>query len=41
MTEPIIHAAGLVKRFGKVEALTGLDLVARSGKAPTPCGRVA
>src|SRR5918998_596485 len=29
---PMIEARGLVKRFGKVEALAGLDLVARSGQ---------
>src|SRR5262245_41540515 len=29
---PIIEAHGLVKRFGKVEALAGLDLVAEPGR---------
>ena len=28
---PIVEARGLTKRFGRVEALAGLDLVARSG----------
>ena len=32
MTEPIIEAEGLVKWFGKVEALAGLDLLARGGQ---------
>ena len=32
MAEPIIEAEGLVKRFGKVEALAGLDLVAHGGQ---------
>ena len=44
MTEPIIEAEGLVKWFGKVEALAGLDLLARSGQVtqcsgPTARGR--
>src|SRR5262245_32947379 len=29
---PIIEATGLVKRFGEVEALAGLDLTAESGR---------
>ena len=29
---PIVEAAGIVKRFGKVQALAGLDLTARSGE---------
>jgi ABC-2 type transport system ATP-binding protein len=32
VTTPIVEAQGLVKRFGKVEALAGLDLVAHSGQ---------
>ena len=28
---PIVEARGLSKRFGEVEALSGLDLVAESG----------
>jgi ABC-2 type transport system ATP-binding protein len=32
MAPPILEAHGLTKRFGKVEALAGLDLVARSGQ---------
>ncbi len=31
MTEPMIEADGLVKRFGKVEALAGLTLSAPAG----------
>lgn len=31
-SEPIIRARGLVKRFGEVEALAGLDLEARRGQ---------
>jgi ABC-2 type transport system ATP-binding protein len=38
MTEPIIEAEGLVKWFGKVEALAGLDLVARSGQVTAVLG---
>ncbi|MGH3240393.1 MAG: ATP-binding cassette domain-containing protein, partial [Spirillospora sp.] len=38
MTEPIIEAEGLVKRFGKVEALAGLDLVARRGQVTAVLG---
>ena len=29
---PVIEARGLTKRFGKVQALAGLDLVARRGQ---------
>ena len=32
MTEPIVEAEGLVKRYGKVTALDGLDLVAEPGQ---------
>jgi ABC-2 type transport system ATP-binding protein len=32
MAPPIVEAHGLTKRFGKVEALAGLDLVAHSGQ---------
>jgi ABC-2 type transport system ATP-binding protein len=32
MAAPIVEAHGLTKRFGKVEALAGLDLVAQSGQ---------
>jgi ABC-2 type transport system ATP-binding protein len=35
---PIIEARGLTKRFGKVEALTGLDLVAESGQVTALLG---
>jgi ABC-2 type transport system ATP-binding protein len=38
MNEPIIAADGLVKRFGKVEALSGLDLVARGGQVTAILG---
>lgn len=38
MTQPIIEAEGLVKRFGKVEALTGLDLEAKSGQVTAVLG---
>ncbi len=38
MTEAIIEAEGLVKRFGKVEALAGLDLVACSGQVTAVLG---
>jgi ABC-2 type transport system ATP-binding protein len=38
MTEPIIEAEGLVKRFGKVEALAGLDLVAYAGQVTAVLG---
>ncbi|MFC4048855.1 ATP-binding cassette domain-containing protein [Actinomadura syzygii] len=29
---PVLEAAGLAKRYGSVEALAGLDLVAESGQ---------
>jgi ABC-2 type transport system ATP-binding protein len=32
MSTPVIEARGLTKRFGKVEALAGLDLVAQPGQ---------
>jgi ABC-2 type transport system ATP-binding protein len=35
---PIIEASGLVKRFGSVEALAGLDLVAHSGQVVAVLG---
>ncbi|MBO0807113.1 MAG: ATP-binding cassette domain-containing protein [Actinobacteria bacterium] len=38
MTEAIIEAEGVVKRFGKVEALAGLDLVACSGQVTAVLG---
>jgi ABC-2 type transport system ATP-binding protein len=38
LTELIIEAEGLVKHFGKVEALAGLDLVARSGQVTAVLG---
>jgi ABC-2 type transport system ATP-binding protein len=38
LTEPIIEAEGLVKRFGKVTALSGLDLVAHSGQVTAVLG---
>ncbi|WP_433326818.1 ATP-binding cassette domain-containing protein [Spirillospora sp. CA-294931] len=38
MTEPIIEAEGLVRRFGKVEALAGLDLVAYGGQVTAVLG---
>jgi ABC-2 type transport system ATP-binding protein len=38
MTAPMIEAEGLVKRFGKVEALAGLDLVAASGQVVAVLG---
>ncbi|MGH9213764.1 MAG: ATP-binding cassette domain-containing protein [Acidimicrobiales bacterium] len=38
MTTPSIEAEGLIKRFGKVEALAGLDLVARSGEVTAVLG---
>jgi ABC-2 type transport system ATP-binding protein len=37
-TSPIIEARGLVKRFGKVEALAGLDLVAERGQVVAVLG---
>jgi ABC-2 type transport system ATP-binding protein len=36
--EPVIEAQGLVKRFGEVEALSGLDLVARRGQVVAVLG---
>jgi ABC-2 type transport system ATP-binding protein len=38
LTEPIIEAEGLVKRFGKVTALAGLDLIAHSGQVTAVLG---
>ena len=38
MTEPIIEAEGLVKWFGRVKALAGLDLLARSGQITAVLG---
>jgi ABC-2 type transport system ATP-binding protein len=38
MNAPIIEAEGLVKRFGKVEALSGLDLVAQGGEVTAVLG---
>jgi ABC-2 type transport system ATP-binding protein len=38
VTESIIEAEGLVKRFGKVEALAGLSLTARSGQVTAVLG---
>jgi ABC-2 type transport system ATP-binding protein len=35
---PIAEAAGLAKRFGAVEALAGLDLVADPGQVVAPPG---
>ncbi len=35
---PVIEAAGLVKRYGKVEALAGLDLVAEPGQVVAVLG---
>jgi ABC-2 type transport system ATP-binding protein len=35
---PVIEAEGLVKRFGKVEALAGLDLVAHGGQVVAVLG---
>lgn len=35
---PIVEARGLTKRFGKVEALAGLDLVAESGQVTAVLG---
>lgn len=35
---PVIEAHGLVKRFGKVEALSGLDLVAHRGEVTAVLG---
>src|SRR5206468_2700151 len=36
--EPILEAEGLVKRFGTVQALAGLDLVARRGDVTAVLG---
>jgi ABC-2 type transport system ATP-binding protein len=38
MASPIVEAHGLAKRFGKVEALAGLDLVAHSGQVVAVLG---
>jgi ABC-type thiamine transport system ATPase subunit len=38
LTEAIIEADGVVKRFGKVEALAGLELVACSGQVTAVLG---
>jgi ABC-2 type transport system ATP-binding protein len=38
LAEPIIEAEGLVKRYGKVEALAGLDLVAARGQVTAVLG---
>jgi ABC-2 type transport system ATP-binding protein len=38
MAEPIIEAEGLLKRFGKVQALSGLDLIARGGEVTAVLG---
>ena len=38
MTTPVIEARGLVKRFGEVEALAGLDLVAQPGQVVAVLG---
>lgn len=38
MTEPIVEAVGLVKHFGKVRALGGLDLVALGGQVTAVLG---
>jgi ABC-2 type transport system ATP-binding protein len=38
VAEPIIEAEGLVKRFGKVEALAGLDLVAHGRQVTAVLG---
>jgi ABC-2 type transport system ATP-binding protein len=38
MNAPIIEAEGLVKRFGKIEALSGLDLVAQGGEVTAVLG---
>jgi ABC-2 type transport system ATP-binding protein len=38
VTESIIEAEGLVKRFGEVEALAGLSLTARSGQVTAVLG---
>src|SRR5262249_27094128 len=38
MTEPVIEAKAVVKRFGKAGALCGLDLVARGGQVMAVLG---
>ncbi len=38
MSTPVIEARGLTKRFGKVEALAGLDLVAHPGQVVAVLG---
>ena len=38
MKEPIIEAVGVVKRYGTVEALSGLGLVAHSGEVTAVLG---
>jgi daunorubicin resistance ABC transporter ATP-binding subunit len=38
MKEPIIEAAGVVKRYGKIHALSGLDLVAHGGEVTAVLG---
>lgn len=38
MADSIIEAEGLVKRFGKVKALAGLDLVAHTGQVTAVLG---
>jgi ABC-2 type transport system ATP-binding protein len=38
MTEPVIEAHAVVKRFGKVVALSGLDLVAHTGEVTAVLG---
>jgi ABC-2 type transport system ATP-binding protein len=38
MASPIVEAQGLTKRFGRVEALAGLDLVAHSGQVVAVLG---
>jgi ABC-2 type transport system ATP-binding protein len=38
MASPIVEARGLTKRFGKVDALAGLDLVAHSGQVVAVLG---
>ena len=38
MTEPVIEAHAVVKRFGKIAALSGLDLVAHAGEVTAVLG---
>ncbi|HEY5987104.1 MAG TPA: ATP-binding cassette domain-containing protein [Streptosporangiaceae bacterium] len=38
VTEPVIEAEGLAKRFGKITALAGLDLVAHGGQVTAVLG---